>query len=161
MCLIIPSRRAVPYRERLLFLPKRPAKSYAPLIKLKRTVGRSLALPPRARTRLYFDGKLPIPGRRAYACRLVLYTVSLATCLNAELGFFGVMIVSRKTKALRWGPPTRRAKTRLFLYLCFAIFQTFLKLYRRLYKLLNIHIKLKKKLERESESKQKQYEKSK
>lgn len=60
------------------------------------TPGRSFARPPSTKTRLYLEQRYPLPGKRAVSLRLLLRSI-LATCLTAELGFFGDIVVTLVT----------------------------------------------------------------
>jgi hypothetical protein len=77
-------------------------KSYAPRMSVYPTPGRSLARPPVTKTRLYFEQMYPIPGIRAVT-RKPLVKATFATCLTAEFGFLGDIVVTLVTIPLTCG----------------------------------------------------------
>src|SRR3972149_7975187 len=80
-----------PYFERLLFLFCTPAESRVPLTIWYLTPGKSFTLPPLTRTMECSCRLCPSPGIYA-VISIPFVRRTLATFLNAELGFFGVEV---------------------------------------------------------------------
>ena len=51
---------------------------------------------------MYLEQTYPIPGTRAVTLN-PLVSLTLATCLDAELGFLGLMVVTLLTIPFTWG----------------------------------------------------------
>jgi hypothetical protein len=107
MYLVKPSGLEVPYIERRRLLLIIGMKSYTPRTTVYPTPGKSLARPPCTSTLLYFEHRYPAPGIRVVTFK-PLVRLTLATCRTAELGFFGLIVVTFVTMPLRCGFCFRR-----------------------------------------------------